>query len=239
MKMFGLMFLAAFTASADTELGTYGVTKITTDRQSIIVAVSYDDIGGTGGMSVSNLVKTTNLTEGDQLVVYLDRGTHESWLLAKNEQTGVLFWTPNEKTFTVDANGQTTEGAGKSASVASLAFGTGLWLVRAAKPEKAYDFYIYGRPVDSPTYVTTAKAWNLVGNPTQQNREITPELIPAANRDSIAVPGDNGLLVNYTFKKGTGWMRNQDASGQWGPAPVIPAGTGFWLKTANSVEIKW
>ena len=239
MKMFGLMFLAAFTASADTELGTYGVTKITTTRQSIIVAVSYDDIGGTGGMSVSNLVKTTNLTEGDQLVVYLDRGTHESWLLAKNEQTDALFWTPNEKTYTVDASGRKTEGNGISAADTNLLFGTGLWLVRAAKPEKPYDFYIYGRPVNDPTYVTTAKAWNLVGNPTQQDREITEALISGSNSDTIAVPEKGELLVNYIFKTGKGWRRDRDASGNWGPAPVIPAGTGFWLKTAKPVTIKW
>ena len=239
MKMFGLMFLAAFTALADTDLGTYGVTKITTDRQSIIVAVSYDDIGGAGGMSVSNLVKTTNLTAGDQLVVYLDRGTHESWLLATNELTGALFWTPNEKTFTRDAAGNLIEGAGISASDTNLLFGTGLWLVRAAKPTEAYDFYVYGRPVNDPTYVTTAKAWHLVGNPTQQDREITEDLIRGSNMDSIAVPGNGELLVNYIFRTGKGWRRTQDASGQWGPAPVIPAGTGFWLKTAKPVTIKW
>ena len=238
---------AAVSAFGDTvaELGQVGVTAITSSNQNTIVAVSYDDLAGGSGMIVSNFVKTANLGEGDQLAVFKGNGTYDTWVLKQNG--AVKYWEKNEKTFTVGANGQLAEGTGTSASVVTNAVGTGIWLCRTAKPAKPFTFYIYGKPATTKTVRTKPEVWNLVGNPGQSAVTITNGIVQAANNDAILVPGAEGL-VTYIYKKNAtdcngdkgAWCRAAvDAGGELGPAPIIEGGEGFWIMTAEAIDIKW
>ena len=238
--------VAAVSAFGDTTipLGQVGVTAISSSLQNTIVAVSYDDLTGGSGTVVSNFVKTANLTEGDQLAIFRGSGTYDTWVLETKD--GVKCWAKNDKTFTVEADGQLKEGTGMSASDIAQAVGTGIWLCRKRKPTSAFAFYIYGKPATTKTIRTEPGVWNLVGNPGQSAVTITKGIVPAANNDAILVPAEDGL-VTYVFKTkaddGNGgkgaWCRAAGADGVLGPAPVIEGGKGFWIMTAGAVDIKW
>lgn len=232
--------LADGAATEDEGITSVGVTAITSANKNTIVAVSYGELGTGNPVSVANLVKTTNLAEGDQLVVYKGDGTHETWVLAK-DSSNALVWSPNANTFTQDANGDTSSGTGSDTDM-TLGVGTGFWLVRNNwKDDDSVTFYIYGSVASNPTSTTTPGTWTLVGNPTRTSKTITAAMTPGASKnDVIAVAEKNGF-VNYFFK-GTGelaaWKREPSAeSPTWGVAPVIEAGKGFWIKsTATSVD---
>ena len=234
--------VSAFADPAETVLGQVGVTAITSSLQNTIVAVSYDDLDPsvTSGIAISNLVKTANLEEGDQLAIYVN-GEYTTWRLAVNGS--VKYWEKNTATFTIGSDGQQTTGEGAPASDVTAAVGTGIWLCRKTPPAESFTFYIYGKPSTAKTITTTPGVWNLVGNPTQGDVPITAAIARGANNDEIRVPGKNGL-VNYLYKSGAnegkgGWCRAAGAAGQLGPAPTVNAGMGFWIKTANAVEINW
>ena len=236
---------AAVSTFGDTEvrLGQVGVTAITSSLSNTIVAVSYDDLTGGSGIVVSNFVKTTNLTVGDQLAVFSD-GKYEVWTLVQPvPPNGPKFWKKSETKFFVNGNGELTSESGTDASLVSRSVGTGIWLIRKEMPTESFTFYIYGKPATSKTIKTVPGVWNLVGNPTQKKVEITKDIIPAANNDAILVPEAKGL-VTYIYKakadNGNGaWCRAADQYGNLGPAPGIEGGKGFWIMTANAVEINW
>lgn len=217
-----------------TELGQVGVTAITSSLQNTIVAVSYDDLAGGSGMVVSNLVKTTNLTAGDQLAIFNNGtgtdGIYDTWVLTANAN-GSLYWAKNAKTFTVEADGQLKEGTGTAASGITKAVGTGIWLCRATKPTASFTFYIYGKPVSDSVSDISADTWTLVGNPLQ-NTAVTENTINvdgAQTGDQIVTVGENGKLLYFAYVKGKGW------SG----LPDIGPGIGFWIWTKAATKIKW
>ena len=233
--------LSAFATSTEVELGAVGVTAITSSLSNTIVAVSYDDLAGGSGMIVSNFVKTTNLTEGDQLAIF-NNGTgteeiYDTWVLRKNG-SNVLYWEKNEKTYRVDADGKLEVGSGTPASGITNAVGTGIWLVRqnpTDKDTKAIPFYIYGKPVSDPVSQIPANTWTLVGNPTQN---ITVNFGTSANAvvtgaqtgDQIVTVGTNGTLLYFVYVEDSGWV---------GGLPDIEPGIGFWIRTKAATTITW
>ena len=226
-------------------LGTVGVTEITTSLSNAIVAVSYDDLADNeGGMVYSNLVKTANLTEGDKLVEFRD-DKYTGWVLAKDGQTGVLYWQETNQAF-LDASGKQINLFGSAAATARGAVGTGIWLVRqnptvgnVAKP-----FYIYGKPVSNPTLELVTNKWNLVGNPMQGAAQVAFDGT-VTEGDQIVIPIEPaGALCRYTYHIGkseqtTGW-RKVNSADQWEYGlPNIQSGLGFWIQTKEVVSLSW
>ena len=230
---------AAVSAFGDTivSLGQVGVTEINSGLSNTIVAVSYNDLAGGTGMVVSNFVKTTNLTKGDQLAIFNGTGTYDTWTLEESTD-GVKFWAKSDVTFTVDATGKLATGTGTAASDITQLVGTGIWLVRQnwTKP-----FYIYGKPVTNPTSTTAAGAWTLIGNPNQtgSNRIVVSN---PKDFDQIVIPNaSNGTLCYYTYKSGKGW-RTTDGD-HWVEEkvnpPMLGAGLGCWIWTQETCTINW
>lgn len=243
MKNLLSIVLCAVAASAfggDATLGTIGVTAISSRLTNTIVAVSYDDLTGGSGIVISNFVKTTNLTVDDQLAVF-SNGKYEVWTLVQPVTEGPKFWQKNETQFFVDGGGQLTFQSGTEASLVSRSVGTGIWLIRQNPTDgnTAVPFYIYGKPSTAMTIKTKPNVWNLVGNPTQGDVPITKEITSGVqDDDQILVPAENGL-VTYLYREGKGWRAAADASGKWGAAPTVVAGTGFWIMTKSEVTITW
>ena len=237
--------VSAFADPAEAVLGQVGVTAITSSLSNTIVAVSYDDLAGGTGMVVSNFVKTTNLTKGDQLAIF-NNGTgteiYDTWVLKKNG-SNALYWEKNEKTYMVGTNGQLKVGTGTPASSITNAVGTGIWLVRQKPTENnvALPFYIYGKPVSDPVSHIKAGTWTLVGNPTQKTPvKIGPQsgenvgtnavVKGAKTGDQIVTVGANGTLQYFVYVEGSGWV---------GGLPDIDPGIGFWIRTQAATEITW
>ena len=226
----------------DQSLGTVGVTKIESKLTNTIVAVSYDDLTGCSGIVISNFVKTTNLTKGDQLAVF-SNGVYSTWRLEQVGDTGPKYWAKNDKEFTVGSDGKLQAGTGSAASDVTHAFGSGIWLVRKTPTDShgdAIPFYIYGKPVSSPTSTTVAGAWTLIGNPTQTEIDLNTVVIDnVAPYDQVVAIGEDGNPKYYNYKAGkvNAWQRNN--GGEPEDLPKIGAGLGVWIRTASPATIHW
>ena len=242
--------VSAFAASTETVLGQVGVTAITSSLSNTIVAVSYDDLTGGSGIVVSNFVKTTNLTKGDQLVIFTN-GFYEAWTLASNETTHVQYWEAPTAKLTINAQGKLEASEGTPAADIAQSVGTGIWLVRQnpiAANGSTNMFYIYGKPVSDLVSYIPSNTWTLVGNPLQKTtvtigKEKTANTVivdHAADGDQIVIPlAPSGNLSRYTYSTKFGW-RTTDADGEWVIAsPSLDAGLGCWIWTQAACTINW
>ena len=224
--------VSAVADPVEVELGTVGVTAITTSLSNVIVAVSYDDLAGGTGMVYSNLVKTTNLTAGDRLVEFRNN-KYTGWVL--EESGDVKYWKEQPDVFK-DSAGKDITMFSPSAGETTGAVGTGIWLVRQNPKDKdgnTVPFYIYGKPVSDPVSHIPAGAWTLVGNPTQKTavKFGTNAVVAGAQTgDQIVTVGDDGKLHYYVYVDGSGWT---------GGMPDIERGIGFWIRTQADTTIAW
>ena len=220
-------------AADDSRLGSMiGVTKIESTSRQTVFAVSYAELGGTEEViSVSNLVKTTNLTTGDQLAVF-NGENYDTWLL--RESGTVKFWAKNEKTYIIDENGELVEGVGDAAADAKLDSGAGVWLIRQNPTDEKGDaipFYICGKPVDNPSFRIPAGATVLIGNPGQT--AATPTVSGMQKGDVVSVPRDGIPPALYTYN-GKKWVHQNDEGAFEFILPELPAGVGCWYRAASS-----
>lgn len=232
--------VSAFADPVEVELGTVGVTAITTSLSNVIVAVSYDDLAG-GEMVYSNLVKTTNLTVGDRLVEFRDN-KYTGWVLAEGVGK-VKYWQEQPSVFK-DSAGKDITMYSPSAGETTGAVGAGIWLVRQNPKDEdgnTVPFYIYGKPVSAPVSQISADTWTLVGNPTQKTTvKIGPQtpvnvgtnavVAGAQAGDQIVTVGEGGKLLYFVYVDDSGWI---------GGLPDIGPGIGFWIRTQADTTITW
>lgn len=217
---------------SETQVGIYPVQSST---KNTLIAVSLHSDGGQA-ISVSNLVKTANLTKGDKLYAFDSAtGLYEGWELDENKR-----WKSATTKYYIDASGDIAMKEGTSAGGATQIVGTGIWLVRASDTPGSFTIYLTGKPVTSPTTTIVAGKTNLVGNPTKVAG--TPEISGAANGDVIEVPGGSGPTGRTRYQyNGTKseWTTIKDHAVSKG-LPVIPANQGFWYlsKGASNITIE-
>lgn len=232
--------VSAFGAATEVDLGDVGVTAITSTSRQTVFAVSYDELAGADGMSVSNLVKTANLTAGDLLAVF-NGTTYDTWVL--QDKAGVKTWGKNDKTFVVTANGQLVEGQGNSAAETKMDVGAGVWLVRNADYVSGtpFTFYVYGKPVENPVFTVPAGKAVLFGNPLQT--PATPTVSGMENGDVISIPREGLPPMMYTYNTTKSAWRYQKESGAFESGlPEFMAGVGCWYKAkavGGNRTIQW
>ena len=216
--------VAAF-ATTNVTCGTVGVTAVTSSLTNTVVAVSFTDLASSGNITVSNIVKTANLAVDDILYVF-GGSSYESYTL--KESGGVKYWDKTVN-YTLGSGGLTASES-VAASVATLAVGQGLWLVRGPNWDgKEFTFYIYGKPANART-VSVSAGSNLIGNPTAS--AVSPTVSGASTGDQVQIP------QNYTFPRTYTWDGDKKKWRYTDPGsrkkvecdalPEIPAGTGFW-----------
>lgn len=254
-KLLSMAFCAAAMASFAADeipLGyEVGVIRIglTDGQKNTIIAASFTDLASDGNVSIANLVKTTNLEEGAQIIRYNADGTHETWTLNADKT-----WKAPTTTFTLNENGDETTGTGDDPATTTPTVGEGLWIVRGENPTEGAVIALYGKYVENKAYTTTAGKWNLVGNPTQK-----PQTIKTGTAgDRIMVSqGATGAMRTYEYGtegSNTGWYYITSTSEEktiggevFSVAkitksfvnPSIEAGYGFWYLTKSAVELKW
>ncbi len=69
LSMVAVGAVAGVAMGVDVLETTVGVTAVSCSTTNAIIAVSYGDLATSGNISISNLVKTTNLKAGDTLQV--------------------------------------------------------------------------------------------------------------------------------------------------------------------------
>ena len=232
--------VSAFADPAEAVLGQVGVTEINSGLSNTVVAVSYADLSTGGELAISNLVKTTNLTAGDQLAAF-SNGKYEVWTLVQLvKDVGPKFWQKSATKYFVDDKGLLTSETGTEASLVTQAVGTGIWLVRK-DPSKP--FYIYGKPSTTTTFKTLANTLMLVGNPRQETsvQILAGTVTNPTQFDQIVTVDANGKLCYYTYLDSkVGWCTT-DSNGDWemDKHPTIPAGCGCWIRTQKEATINW
>ena len=207
-----------------------GVTAIESSTTNTIVSVSYADLGGNGDIAVSNIVKTTNLTEGDTLRVYnRANGKFKVFTLGADK-----FWHVTD----VLSSDGTEESADPGAT--TLDAGLGLWLVRgSAWTGEAFTFYIYGKPTSVPSTSETAitianNAPTLCGNCT--GSAVLPKVDNIVKGDKIVIPYNNLTGTRQYNWNGSAWKVGSKTLSD------IPPGTGFWYVpngTGSARKLYW
>lgn len=205
----------------------FSLYPVTSSSKETIVAISLRGMDG-GLVAVSDLVKTANLTEGDQLYTF-ENGRYEGWTLTDGA------WVGANKKYTMDKTGLSVAAEGVDPSTANREVGSGIWLVRKDGPQAAFTFYLYGKkPVGDLQTTIVGKAVNLVGNPRSSAVQLASGMISnAVKGDRIEVPGGKGILGRdvYTYN-GEKWMTILGGELTEG-LPEIPANHGFWYVSQN------
>ena len=221
---------AAFATDALTDEKTLGWMRVDSDLAITAVGVPWTDVGNpANNVKVADLVKTDNLTDGDNLYVY-NNGTWTFYTLSSGA------WVAG-----TTANSSITATAG-TPSTATIERGQALYLERQNPTTPAY-FYVYGAVGSalSSTSYSGAKKY-LVASPKAEAFTVTSAKISgASNKDVIQVPLAGGASRIYQyFSSQNKWRCN----GKWEGAAgyeQIPLGTGFWyLATSTSaITFTW
>ena len=249
-KLLSLAFCAAAAASfaaADeiTLADEIGVIRIdlVDGKENTIIAASFKDLETGGDISVANLVKTTNLETGAQIIRYKADGTHEAWILSESKT-----WEKAAAAITQGADGETTTGTGDDPVSAATTVGEGLWIVRGKPATFNAAIALYGKYVTPRQSAYTGGVWNLIGNAGLKQHAFTT----GAKGDEIIVVnygplrkyqyGDNGWFYEDTTTEdvvmgGRTWKKVKKVNVT--ETPTIAPGIGFWYKPTASGKLTW
>ena len=209
--------------------------------KSAVIAVPWESLAADGeDITVSDLVRTATLTEGDELKVYdTATGKYRAWKLTASKE-----WEP----MTV-VGGASSEEAGGS----TIARGSGVWLTRT---DTTNPIYLVGEVAEQVATTTIAGAneekptWNLVAAPTVEAVDLN-EKFPGANGGDVVLVPTAGAPKRYTFKDGAwGYDEYVTTANKKGIEVVkvvrktdvtnVPSGTGFWYMNAGDDQnVEW
>lgn len=235
---------AADEITLDDEIGVIRV-ELADGQKNTIIAASFTDLAKDGNVSIANLVKTTNLEAGAQIIRYKADGTHEAWNL-----TAAGEWESAAATVTQDADGETTTGTGDDPASATVTVGEGLWIVRGKTATPNAVIAIYGKYTEGRTSTITAGAWNLVGN-----AGLKPYTFTGGAKDDVLIVMKNGAngatRRQYTYDDTNGWTYPEYTTKLIGSEtvyvktakkenPTIAPGEGFWYYTkTKGKSVTW
>jgi hypothetical protein len=223
----------ALFATEDANSATYAVMNVTNAYTDTVIAVPWVGLDGST-ITISNLVNTTTLAEGDKLYMY-DNGTWYEYT-----KSGAI-WTVAE---TVSESGTHT------AESQVVARGSGLILKRGSAGGTVL---LCGRVDSNSIQTTIATGKTLFANPTAADVDLNTKFTAAAgaaNGDTITLPLNNGGTDKYTFN-GTEWGKmtlteqtlangRKRKTNTWSKCGSIPAGTGAWYETTGTgYTVEW
>lgn len=246
---FASALVAGFAFAGTTEVTNEYVVgalpvALAADQHDIVLNIPWIESGtSSGGVAVTNLVKTANLAEGDLLLWYNNR-SYEGWS-AKSGDGGVLYWEP-----TTIAN-KTDAIAATAATTASLSRGQALVLHRAGTA--ATNVYVVGQYAGNSSASSTiasgtpaAPVYSLVAPPNVSAAvNLKDKLTDAVNGDSVTFM-KNGSMVSYYYNDGKWGYDSMSEQGR--PAfnaatdedMILPVGTGFYYKRVGaSFSVDW
>lgn len=240
-KVFSASLLLAGLAFAGTTEVTdeyvLGVMPLAISGTEVIINIPWVEAGTAGGgVAVTNLVKTTGLDAGDNLLWYSpsDR-KYRIW--RATSRGGVLYWDAVSSISQID-----------SSRVASdspvLARGQALILKRQTTGDPT-TIYIVGQYTSAPaSAITVSKGFNLLAPPIVSNSVnlATCAWTYAAEGDAI-IPAYGTRYVRHNSSWGQ-WTYDK-TKGQWDFAADgtinVPAGQGFWYErfADESFNFNW
>lgn len=219
-KLIALCAIASVTTAFAADDNVFGCLRVDSSAPETIVAVPWVAAGVSADeIKVADIVKTANLTEGDELWWY-NGSSYLAWKLEGGVWTGMQI---------VAGNGKPPAAAGDNQV---LARGNAILLIRqdSSKP-----FYLYGQVATTPAGTmtmglgtATAPCYTLIAPPSVEDTMINN--ITWANvgeNDLITISGADPLRYNGetwgNWKIGADWTKTWQAS-----EAVIKAGQGAW-----------
>jgi len=243
---FACVCAACATVTADpTEItcgNAVGMLTISSTNADTIVAVPFGELATGESVCASNLVKTANLSKGDDLFVY-NQSTKKwlAWELAKSKGTpSYLYWKSIEEV-SFNAKGELVKDTTDSPSTTYLATGSAIWLKRKKNPKeegKAIPFYVYGSYKQALSTTVTKDVNNLVANPTENEMEI----VGAETGDQVRRVVSEQQVKQYNkIAEGWRWTDFVDNKIVFRTNSVLklPAGQGVWYKPKTTRTITW
>jgi len=199
-----------------------GVLAITNAPATTIIGVPFKSLADDGSISVSNLVQTANLSEGDELKAFDADGKLHSWTLTDGA------WVPDY------VSGGTGTEMSEDADKIKLARGKGVWLTRK-DPTKPIYFVGEASVEAAETELDVAtdeapKAWNMVAPPSVEPVKLN-DVFTVDDGSTIQVPParEGGIPRNYTFKNGKwGYDGSENGIPKRIESDTLPPGRGFW-----------
>ena len=222
---------------------TIGVLKVESAAKTTVIGVPWTSLEKDESISVNDLVRTSTLSEGDQIQVY------------DKTANGYRSWTIQNGKWTADTVIGSGAGTGDADTV-TVDRGKGVLLTRSDTTKPIYLVGSADKQTESVSTTvdaaeTTSKpAWNLVASPKPVEVEVNDV---AETTDTVIVPTDTAPR-NYTYKDGV-WgydgLDSETITNKLGiiivkPKRVtgdttIPAGKGFWYlnKGTSDKTINW
>ena len=226
---------------------TIGVLAVKEAPATAIIGVPWSSSTDSKSISVNDLVRTANLTPGDEMKVYDPATkTYKMWELNEDKE-----WEPVS----------TSSGSGISdpgeAEYNSVARGAGVWLTRQNPDEP---IYLVGQATTEAATTSLEKAadeetpsWNLVASPKVEPVDIAA-VTGVAESATIVVPTASAPKI-YTYKQGEGWgyegvkstrqitlpdgtVATSAKIGHVTTDTKLPVGTGFWYINKDTTEGK-
>lgn len=199
-----------------------GVMVVTNAPATTIIGVPFKSLADDGSISVSNLVQTANLSEGDELKAFDADGKLHSWTLTDGA------WVPDY------VSGGTGTEMSEDADKIKLARGKGVWLTRK-DPTKPIYFVGEASVEAAETELDVAtdeapKAWNMVAPPSVEPVKLN-DVFTVDDGSTIQVPParEGGIPRNYTFKNGKwGYDGSENGIPKRIESDTLPPGRGFW-----------
>ena len=215
-------------------------------QTNTIIAASFTDLASDGNVSIANLVKTTNLEEGAQIIRYTAAGTHETWTLNADKT-----WRQVTTTVTQNADGIVTTGTGADPTTTAPTVGEGLWIVRGdTKPTANAVIALYGKYSADRTSSYVANKWNLLGNAGTDTYTFA-----TGNVGDKVVVAKESELRQYEYDATEGWYyptyttesvtisekkQNVVSENKNKETPSLAPGEGFWYYTTQEGDsLKW
>ena len=235
---------SAFAAATATSENVFGVLRVDSSNAQTIVSVPWVNAsaGTETGVKVVDLVKTSTLSEGDELYWYdSSKGTYQAWRLTA------------QKTWEA---GTSVSGNGISAATEAdkaLPRGDALILKRTKPTDPGY-FFLCGQYTTSSVTTTNAvgsvstPAFTLLAPPTASAGKVDLNAATwtgVGDKDNILISGADGSLQILTYKDDkwgmSGWTGDPPTKNHDTTKALIDAGIGIWYKSVNGskTSVQW
>lgn len=229
---------AAMSAQSDNVIG---VLRVDSTEKQTVVAIPWVAAGvNAGSIRVTDIVKTSTLTAGDQLFAYID-GAYKCWALDESN-----VWQPSQ---VVTASSVLPE-AGTPAADQALTRGNAIVLVRQYPKNPGY-FFVQGQVAASDDDVVNtlpAGVDSLLAPPSATATDLNSTAAVVwglgagdHTNDRILYKDEKGALRTAKLKEGA-WKTFNTSTRAWTTDGVeIPAGQGAWYqnKSTEAVTVTW
>jgi hypothetical protein len=227
-----------------------GVLKVSPKAKKAIIPVPWHSLADGSDITVANVVKTANLTEGDKLYVYSPANARYDVYTLSASKT----WTA-AAVYKIDEDGQVSSESSGTPTATTIARGSGVWLERQNTDTPVVT---YGQATDEKQTTafaagtTGAPTWSIAAVPTTESVSLDAIAKPADSaNDTVIVPTDGSPKV-YTVKNNAwGYTETTAVKDRWGNATggvksvrktdaTLEPGTGFWYVNGGSAkQVNW